>query len=77
MPVVEEGRFRGAIYGVSAAALFGASAPLAKLLLPGATPLSLSSPHVGRRAHPRGPARRGTLPSDRGSASGTDWSSSA
>lgn len=42
MPVVEEGRFRGAIYGVSAAALFGASAPLAKLLLPGATPLSLS-----------------------------------
>ena len=32
----------GAAYGLGAAALFGASAPLAKLLLPGFGPLSLA-----------------------------------
>jgi drug/metabolite transporter (DMT)-like permease len=39
----EAGRLKGAICGLTAAALFGASAPVAKLLLPGASPLSLSA----------------------------------
>lgn len=39
----EDGRLKGAICGLTAAALFGASAPFAKLLLPGASPLSLSA----------------------------------
>lgn len=34
---------RGGAYGLAAAALFGASAPLSKLLLPGAGPLMLSA----------------------------------
>jgi drug/metabolite transporter (DMT)-like permease len=36
-------RARGAVYGLLAAALFGASAPLAKLLLPGSGPLLLAA----------------------------------
>lgn len=36
-------RLQGAVYGLVAATLFGASAPAAKLLLPGTSPLSLSS----------------------------------
>lgn len=39
----EDERRRGAIFGLTAAVLFGASAPVAKLLLPGASPLSLSA----------------------------------
>ncbi|RJS27584.1 hypothetical protein DRW03_02930 [Corallococcus sp. H22C18031201] len=34
---------RGAVFGLSAAALFGLSAPVAKLLLPGSTPLMLAA----------------------------------
>jgi drug/metabolite transporter (DMT)-like permease len=36
-------RFRGGMYGLLAAALFGASTPLSKLLLPGLGPLMLAS----------------------------------
>lgn len=68
---------RGALYGLAAAALFGASAPLAKLLLNDAGPLVLAGllylgagigltvakPAVGRRRFPaEAPLRRGDLP---------------
>ena len=35
-------RLRGALFGATSALLFGLSAPVAKLLLPGAGPLSLA-----------------------------------
>lgn len=74
----EDGRLKGATCGLAAAALFGASAPLAKLLLPGASPLSLSAllylgagigltlPALVRR--PRFPARPAEAP-----FRGRDW----
>jgi drug/metabolite transporter (DMT)-like permease len=40
--VGDDGRIRGAASGLAAAALFGASAPLSKLLLPGSDPLALA-----------------------------------
>ena len=74
----EDGRLKGGLCGLGAAALFGASAPLAKLLLPGASPLSLSAllylgagiglslPALVRR--PRVPARPAEAP-----FRGRDW----
>src|SRR5512134_2638485 len=68
---------RGALYGLAAAALFGASAPLAKLLLNDAGPLVLAGllylgaglgltaarPVIGRlRPAAEAPIRRGDLP---------------
>ncbi len=43
MPVFERSEVRGSALALASAALFGASAPLSKLLLPGSSPLALAS----------------------------------